>query len=174
MLFLLFIVVLAAALVAFFFLKQQGPSSAKGDHWPFIQKKPLSAPEQVLYYRLIEALPGFVILPQVGLSRFLSVKKGENQMQWFNRISRMSVDYLVCNKAMQIVAAIELDDASHQRADRVKADSKKNAVLAAAGIKLVRWQVKAVPSADEITAMFIPKPVAPPALDQPQPSVQSS
>lgn len=174
MLFLLLIVVLFIALVAFYVVKQQGAASTKDDYWPFVQKKPLSAPEQVLYYRLIEALPGFVILPQVGLSRFLSVKKGENQMQWFNRINRMSVDFLVCNKAMQIAAAIELDDASHQRADRVKADAKKDAVLAAAGIKLVRWQVKAVPSADEITALFVPKPAAPPSLEQPQSAVQSS
>lgn len=35
-----------------------------------------------------------------------------------NRINRMSVDFVVCNKDPGIVAVIELADATHQRKDR--------------------------------------------------------
>lgn len=43
--------------------------------WPFYAKKPLSAPEQVLYFRLGKSLPDHIVLAQVGLSRLLGVKK---------------------------------------------------------------------------------------------------
>ena len=33
--------------------------------WPFYAKRPLSTPEQVLYFRLVEALPEHIILAQV-------------------------------------------------------------------------------------------------------------
>ncbi|GLR13708.1 hypothetical protein GCM10007907_24980 [Chitinimonas prasina] len=127
-------------------------------HWPYYAKRPLSQPEQVLYYRLIQALPGFVVLPQVGLSRFLGVKKGNNVSEWNNRINRMSVDFLVCDKAMQIVAAIELDDATHTRADRQKADAKKDQVLKSAGIMLLRWPVKGMPDIASIRQQLDPFP----------------
>lgn len=32
------------------------------DEWPLERRKPLSNPEQVLYYRLVSALPDYVVL----------------------------------------------------------------------------------------------------------------
>lgn len=168
--FILFLLLIIAAVLGFIYFQKlkaghSDTDSAAVDHWPFMPKKPLSPPEQVLYYRLLDALPGFVVLPQVGLSRFLAVKKGENQLQWFNRINRMSVDFLLCNKAMQIIAAIELDDSTHDQPQRKKADTKKDAVLASAGIKLIRWHVKSVPTKEQIADQFLPKAIAAPSKE---------
>lgn len=63
--------------------------------WPFYAKKPLSQPEQVLYHRLIDALPECMFLAQVQLSRVLGVKKGFRFNEWNNRINRLSLDFLV-------------------------------------------------------------------------------
>lgn len=41
------------------------------ESWPFYSKKPLSAPEQILYFRLVKALPDHIVLAQVQLSRLL-------------------------------------------------------------------------------------------------------
>ena len=49
--------------------KQAGANGASP--WPFYAKKPLTQPEQVLYFRLIDALPGHIVLAQVQLLRFL-------------------------------------------------------------------------------------------------------
>ena len=158
------VVIIAVAIMA---AAQKGGAQGKEPtHWPYYAKRPLSDPEQVLYYRLVQALPGFVILPQVGLSRFLGVKKGNNHGEWNNRINRMSVDFLVCNKGMQIVAAIELDDSTHARSDRQKADDKKNKVLKSAGVTLLRWSVKAIPDVAAIRQQLDPFP---PTQPQPQP-----
>ena len=131
--------------------KQRAPVGG----WPFYAKKLLSGPEQVLYFRLIEALPEHVILAQVQLSRMLGVKKGHNFRSWFNRVNRMSADFVICRKDSSVVAVVELDDASHARADRKIADAKKDKALAAAGIRLIRWQVRAIPDINVIRKELI-------------------
>jgi hypothetical protein len=60
----------------------------------------------------------------------------------------------VCLKDSTIVAAVELDDKSHERADRKTADDKKEKALAAAGITLIRWQVNALPDEAAIRLAF--------------------
>lgn len=128
--------------------------SAADGEWPFYAKKPLSNPELVLYFRLRQALPNHIVLAQVALSRILGVKKGHNFGEWFNRINRMSADFVVCAKDAAILAVIELDDSSHERNDRKAADKKKDKALSAAGIRVVRWNVKALPDEGGIRAMF--------------------
>jgi len=122
--------------------------------WPFYAKKPLSQPEQVLYHRLVAALPDCIVLAQVQLSRVLGVKKGGNFHEWNNRINRMSLDFLICHKDSSIVAAVELDDKTHEKASRAKADAKKEKALSAAGVALVRWNVNAMPDENAIKQTF--------------------
>jgi len=155
----LLLVIVAAVVVIVAFLKAKAQSGVGDEVWPFYAKKPLSQAEQVLYFRLIQALPEHIILAQVQLSRLLGVKKGNNYQAWFNRINRMSVDFVVCNKDSSIVAVIELDDATHQREDRQAADAKKDKVLASAGVRLVRWQAKSIPDIAAIQITFMPNTV---------------
>lgn len=146
------IVVVAALLVVAKAKKGAGTSDVP---WPFYAKKPLSSPEQVLYFRLCKALPEHIVLAQVGLSRILGVKKGNNFGEWFNRINRMSADFVLCSKDSTIVAVIELDDASHEKADRQAADAKKDKALTSAGIRVVRWNVKSIPDETAIKSTFV-------------------
>lgn len=153
----LFVMVVAAAGVAVLTVVARNKKGAgAGDTpWPFYAKKLMSAPEQVLYLRLCNALPQHIVLAQVGLSRILGVKKGHSAAQWFNRINRMSADFVLCAKDARVVAIIELDDASHSRADRLLADAKKDQALQSAGIRVVRWQAKAMPDEATIKAAFV-------------------
>lgn len=152
---LLVLIVIVIAITVYLKAKSQGGSD--GDEiWPFYAKKPLSQPEQVLYFRLIEALPDHIILAQVQLSRFLGVKKGHNYQSWSNRINRMSADFVLCNKDFSIVAVIELDDTTHQKPDRKTADAKKDKALGVAEVKIIRWQAKAIPNVSEIKAALLP------------------
>ncbi len=154
LLFFIFFVLVSAALL-FGITKAKKKEKKSDAPWPFYAKKPLSVPEQVLYFRLCQALPEFVILAQVGLSRILGVKKGNNLGEWLNRINRMSIDFVICAKDSSIVAVIELDDSSHERADRQRADARKDKALSSAGIRLIRWHVKSIPDAETIRSMFI-------------------
>ena len=148
--------VFVAVMLVFAFLKIKAQDKARGEAWPFYAKKPLSQPEQVLYFLLIKALPDHIILAQVQLSRLLGVKKGNNAQAWSNRINRMSVDFVICNKDSSIVAVIELDDATHERKDRQVADAKKDRALAAAAVRIVRWQVTTIPDVATIQGTFMP------------------
>jgi len=124
------------------------------DEWPFYARRPLSTPEQVLYHRLVKALPDHIILAQVQVSRVLGVKKGFNFHQWNNRINRLSYDYVVCAKDATVLAAIELDDRTHESTSRARTDAKKEKATAAGGIRLIRWHVNALPDVETIRTLF--------------------
>lgn len=150
------VVVIVIAGVLLVVVKAKKGAGTGDTPWPFYAKKPLSSPEQVLYFRLCKALPEHIVLAQVSLSRILGVKKGNNFGEWFNRINRMSADFVLCSKDSTVVAVIELDDASHDKADRQLADAKKDKALVSAGIRLVRWNVRSIPDEKAINAAFSP------------------
>lgn len=133
------------AFVALFAIKKLAARETSVGDWPLYAKKPLTQPEQILYHRLIAALPDHIVLAQVQLSRVLGVKKGFNFNEWNNRINRLSYDFVVCLKDASVVAAIELDDKTHERSARAGADRRKEKATSSAGIKLVRWQVATLP-----------------------------
>jgi len=136
-------------------LRSRGDAAPSG-RWPYFAKKALSRPEQVLYFRLVRALPDNIVLPQVQLSRILGVKRGSDYQSWLNRISQMSVDFLVCAKDATVLAVVELDDESHSNNRRAAADGKKDRALAAAGIKIVRWETSALPDEAAIRSSLLP------------------
>ncbi len=141
--------------------KQAGGGDAP---WPFYAKRVLSPPEQVLYHRLVAALPEQIVLAQIQVSRVLGVKKGHNFMEWNNRINRLSYDFLVCGKDATVIAAIELDDKTHTKADRIETDQKKDKATSAAGVRLIRWNVKDLPDAATIRAQVLPELAAAPQV----------
>jgi len=152
LLFLLVLVVLA--IVALAILKQRALLGRGGGPWPFYTKQPLSPPEQVLYHRLVKSLPDHIVLAQVQVSRVLGVKKGFNVHEWNNRINRLSYDFVVCAKDLTVLAAIELDDRTHESVSRANTDAKKEKATSAAGLRLIRWHVKSLPDEGAIQSAF--------------------
>jgi hypothetical protein len=106
----------------------------------------MSQPEQVLYHRLVRALPDHIVLAQVQVSRVLGVQRGSRFHEWNNRINRLSYDFVVCSRDSSVLAVIELDDKSHEAESRVLTDAKKDKATQDAGIRMVRWRVSAIPS----------------------------
>ena len=167
----LLLVIVVVVVVVLVILKAKAQGGTGDEVWPFYAKKLLSQAEQVLYFRLVQALPKHIILAQVQLSRLLGVKKGNNYQAWSNRINRMSADFVVCNKDSSIVAVIELDDTTHQREERQAADAKKNKALTSAGIPIIRWQAGALPDEETIKSMLAPnKRLEPTSGTLPRPS----
>ncbi len=119
------------------------PSPAK-----FRAKRPLSAPEQILFGRLKAALPDHVILSQVSFSQFLFTKGGDRKQNFarFAEARQKVADFLVCDPSFRIVRVIELDDRSH----RQEKDERRDAILKEAGLKVVRWKISNIPNAETI------------------------
>lgn len=123
--------------------------------WPFIRKDLITETEKLLFNRLRKALPDYHVLTQVQLSQLAHVKKGHSFKMWWMSISRMSVDFVIIDNDMKTVAAIELDDKSHYSdEDRHKADVKKDKVLTAAGIRIIRWRCEIMPEIEQIKLAF--------------------
>ena len=152
------------ATVVIIVLKRHLPAGTDGE-WPFYARRPLSTPEQILYHRLVKALPDHIVLAQVQVSRVLGVKKGFNFHQWNNRINRLSFDYVICSKDATVLAAMELDDRTHDSATRAGADAKKERATAAGGVRLIRWHVKSLPDVEIIRTLF-PTPAGMPTHDE--------
>ncbi len=93
----------------------------------------------------------------------LGVKKGFNFREWNNRINRMSYDFVVCARDSTVVAAIELDDKTHESMTRAAVDAKKQKATAAAGVRLIRWHAQALPEEAVIQAAVIEPQRAQPA-----------
>jgi hypothetical protein len=122
---------------------------------PYKVKLVLSKPEQVLFHRIVAALPDCVVLAQVQMSSFLAVTAtGRVRQAALNRILMKSMDFLVCRKDLSIIAAIELQDGTHARQSRRKNDEFKRAALEAAHLRLVEYHVSRLPSLEEIKETF--------------------
>jgi very-short-patch-repair endonuclease len=144
----LVLLVCAAAVVLF------GQLSPRNEAWPVYARPVLTEPERVLYARLRDAFPQLLVLPQVQICRFVEVKKVGNRRAVLNRYDRLSADFVVCRAEAVPVAVIELDDTSHDRPASRARDAKKAAVLAAAGVRLLRWHVRSMPDVAAIRQEF--------------------
>src|SRR5271167_819386 len=121
--------------------------------WPLEAKRQvLTERERVLYQRLVQSLPNHIVLAQVQLLQVLNFQRGRRTYAIFNRISQLSLDFLILNPDTSIVAAVELDDATHTREDRRQADARKDHALKSAGVPLIRWNAKSLPDSVAILA----------------------
>jgi len=149
----LLLVLLAAIIIAAAFVLAALQHRAGGAVNAYRTRKPLSEPEQVLYWRLREAMPECVVLCQVSFSRFLdgaSAPTSSERWRSFARIAQKSVDFLVCLPDFTIVAAVELDDTTHSR----EKDIQRDAIFKSAGLPLIRLNVRQMPSSQELRALF--------------------
>ena len=118
-------------------------------------KKPLSyvlnpqflSPAENNFYRVLEMAlrdTELKIFAKVGLSDLFRVTtKSRDHTAGFNKIRSKHVDFLLCNKDMQPVAAIELDDRTHLTSGRTIANDRfKNELFTSAKLPLLRIKVK--------------------------------
>lgn len=123
----------------------------KNGSWPYKAKPLLTKPEQVVYGKLRLAFPDLVLLVQVSLAQAVDIKaQGQARGRWFGKVSAKSLDFVLCRQDFSIVAAIELDDKTHDTDIQKQRDSDKDRVLAAAKIPLLRWRAGRVPSMEDM------------------------
>jgi hypothetical protein len=149
------VAVIAAVVMAVAWPKVKTASRALS----YTQLKPLTEREQTLYWRLVQALPECVVLSQVTFSRFMKPDTGglaplKEYRALQNRISQKTIDFLVCLPDFTVVAALELDDASHDQA----LDRQRDALLRAAGIAVLRIKANEMPAVARLRELFTTDP----------------
>lgn len=101
----------------------------------------LTRAEHQFYKGLVEAVGGqYFIFAQVHLTDIVSCEASRKNLRAARaHIDRKSVDFLLCDKEyLSPCLAIELDDSTHQRPDRVIRDAEVERVLRMAELPLLR------------------------------------
>jgi Protein of unknown function (DUF2726) len=123
--------------------------------WPVAAKKLLTEREQSLYQSLLRLYPNYKLFIQVALSQLIGIDRKHPERESIRaRYKQLVADFVFCREDLSVVAVIELDDRSHERADRQDADARKNKALADAGIRLVRIPAGKLPSEDALRALI--------------------
>jgi very-short-patch-repair endonuclease len=98
----------------------------------------------------------YYVFPQVHLSSLLDHHvKGQEWKYAFSHINGKSVDYVLCDRqTLRPTYAIELDDYTHEKADRRERDAEVERIFEEAELPLVRFRNKDVSEADIIKALM--------------------
>ena len=118
------------------------------ERYPYLLREDfLSVAERRFFEALLPAVtPWAVVCPKVRLGDLFKAQTPDKR-EWYrarNRIERKHVDFLLCDaQTMQPLLGVELNDSSHQRADRRKRDRFVLGVFDAVGLPLVGVRVQA-------------------------------
>lgn len=102
----------------------------------FAKRKALTANEQAMYWRLADCfpMPDQAVLAQVSFGALLQAKGGASRYSFSQKIA----DFVLMSKGFEVIAVIELDDASHK--GREANDADRDAMLIEAGYKVLRYK----------------------------------
>ena len=158
-----FLVVMVLAAVA---AKLKG-SQGTGRSGAYRARKLMTANELEFFGRLVTALPGHYVFPQVAMSALIEAASSDKKKAHGDRlrIAQQRADYVVCTAGGEVVAVIELDDRTHSQPKDQLRDSR----LEQAGIRTVRFQSRNQPTPAAIHVAIFGAPVVAPA-----PLVESS
>lgn len=140
--------------------KSKGGNASKGsdsisgltqDELASISIKPLLTATELKFSRLLdEAIPTFRVMYQVALDQTIKIKDHPGSMKIWNKLNRLTFDFVLIDKDSNVVAVIELDDKSHFGAASIKRDQKKDELIKFLGKPLLRFQASNMPSVDEL------------------------
>lgn len=109
----------------------------------YVQRGELLTPAEREFYAAVEAAIGglFRVFPMVRVADVIGVEADRQSfLPAFNRISAKHFDFVICeSQSLRPVAALELNDASHQRPDRRQRDEFLRSVCAEAGLPLLEF-----------------------------------
>ena len=142
---------LAVALLASFWDKRtkRKQINQQFDRRVRAKKTVLNEKEYELYKSLQSAFPHHLILCQVALSQLIDVKPNAPR-GLANKFYRLVADFVICTTSTQPLAVIELDGRAHQTAVQAERDRRKDAVINASGLKIIRIRANSMPSAREL------------------------
>ena len=126
-------------------------------NYPYTTRKLFSAAERSFLGVLDQAVGDeYRVFGKVRVADVASVQKMPDRGAWqraFNRISSKHFDFLLCSKAdLAVVAAIELDDQSHQQGKRQKRDAFVVGLCEAIALPLVQVPAQRTYSVPEVRA----------------------
>jgi hypothetical protein len=113
----------------------------------------LTIAERHGYDLLKRAMPGYLVLGQVPLSRFIRVQSRHSYSEWLQRVGALSADLLLCDAGSRVLAVVDIRPSTESERSR-KRHERMAKVMRAANIQVHVWREGALPTAAEVrTAM---------------------
>ena len=156
-----------------------GSATQGTDALPYRQRDAFLSAAELDFFHVLKQVAGqhFHVCAKVRISDLLYVVNRNKNMGQANRINQKHVDFVLCDPgSMKPKLVVELDDSSHQRADRQKRDQLVDSAFAVAGLPILhvicRRQYQAEDLKEKIRAALNPGSalIAPP-LPESQTSV---
>jgi hypothetical protein len=164
---------LAATALIWWLARRQGPVARPEQPaerldtligWPPEPTRILRSAERLAFSTLKLALPGYMILAQVPIARFLAVPKRNSYAEWMRRLGSQCVDFVICDVTSQVVAIVEVRPPLEQLDERVRARFDRMArVLKAANITVHVWNELKLPTIEAAREKILPGAPAVPA-----------
>lgn len=118
----------------------------KSIQYPYEKIDSLATKTELKFFHVLKAVVSdrFVIFGKVRIADLLKVTSGsKNRMSWQNKINCKHIDFVLCDpESLNILVAVELDDRSHQREDRIKRDEFVNKAFEDANLPILRVKTK--------------------------------
>jgi predicted RNA-binding Zn-ribbon protein involved in translation (DUF1610 family) len=123
-----------------------------------LQENFLSPAEHNFYLILKDAVQDqAIVCPKVSLGDLFYAKSSDygEYLTYTNKIDRKHVDFLLCHpRTIKPMIGIELDDGSHNRADRKERDEFVRKVYEAAKLPLLRVSVRHAYNVEELRGLI--------------------
>jgi Protein of unknown function (DUF2726) len=126
---------------------------------PFLRRKFLLSVVEMRFYDVLRrVVAGFPVLPKVRLADLVEADERHlRRKSNFDHIKAKHIDFVICNEAFSPLIAVELDDSSHLRPDRIARDRDVNRIFEIAGFPLVRIPVRREFNEAEIAHQLLAK-----------------
>lgn len=136
--------------------------------WPPEAARVLSITERQAYDLLKRAMPGYLVLGQVPLSRFVRVPARHSYGDWLQRVGSLSADLLICDSGSRVLAVIDIRAANESVRSR-RRHERMARVLRAARIRVHEWREGELPSVAEVRQAMahVLQPAGPGLASQP-------
>lgn len=124
---------------------------------PAAAQRFLGQTESLLYYLLKAGLSDHEIFAGVSLARFIvAAGDGREREQQLRRLAQYTLDFVVCDKSMQVIAVVEVETAA--AATAAGDQHFKAEMLKQAGIRLIRINPVALPRREQVRALINGRP----------------
>ena len=133
----------------------------KSEAWPYEIAREghlMTDGEWNVHERLLKAMPGCHVFAQVALSHLLQVKESAANAKggdWEAKLEGVVVDFVVCNKEGQVLAVVELGNASESQDEQRRANEDKDKALKAAEVRVFRWTMRTMPKSEDINKQIL-------------------
>lgn len=109
--------------------------------YPYKLTQRVFSPKEGYFYRDVRPIADklkLIVFTKMRLADLLYIPKGtENEKAWFNRIKAKHIDFIFVDSNYKIRLLVEIDDQTHNRADRQARDEEVDEIFRQQGLEVL-------------------------------------